>query len=88
MDGMGKRHDDAWVFADVRLMLVGVFLLFLGAAHEAFLYVLLAGVALLLVRWGVHEVRRRRRWRSEDPSEFWLDDLRQRRADQLPRRKS
>jgi Na+-transporting methylmalonyl-CoA/oxaloacetate decarboxylase gamma subunit len=68
-------YDENWVFNDVRLMLLGLVLLFLGAAHVIFLWALLALVAVLLARAAARAVQRRRRWREQPPGEFWADRL-------------
>lgn len=74
---MARRgtDDESWVSRDVRLMLIGLVLLFLGAAHVIFLWALLALIAVLLLRLAVGALRRRRRWREQPPGEFWADRL-------------
>jgi hypothetical protein len=69
------KYDEPWVFRDVRLMLLGLLLLFLGAVHEVFLWLLLALIAAIGVVAAVRAVQRRRRWRSRPPGEFWADKL-------------
>lgn len=69
-----KRHQDDWVFGDVRIMLAFFVLLFLSGIDVRFMWGI-AAIALYVAFLGVRYVVRERRRDRRPPDPFWADRL-------------
>lgn len=72
-----RRPDSWWAVWDAELIGAWVVVMLLGTVIRPMYYVGLGIVALVGVVALVRHLRRRRRWRTQPPGEFWADRVKE-----------